>query len=342
MSEERKVVKEVQLITSTAVRPFDILKNIWQNYNYVIIFLGIFIAFIVVNGSQTTWTSITNILLHSAILGTIALGMGLVVLTGDIDLSVGSSFVFIGGFTIMFYNSTGSIIGAIICALILGAACGFVNGWLVGKFRMPSFIVTLATMLLFRSVSQYLMNRMGETRYRIDATKSSYMNLFNFGNGNILTISILGIVFLAASILAVYVTTSMKFGKNIYAVGSNERAAKLAGVNVNWTRIMVFVICGLLVGLAAFLKIAKDTSFDPATSGRNFELYAISAVVIGGISMSGGKGKIAGIIFGTMSFTIIDKIITALGMNALLNDSVKGIILLMAVGLQMIKKRSNS
>ncbi len=94
------------------------------------------------------------------------------------------------------------------------------------------------------------------------------------------------------------------------------------------------------MGVAAFLKIAKDTSFDPATSGRNFELYAIAAVVIGGISMSGGRGKIAGVVFGTMSFTLIDKIITAMGMNALLNDSVKGLILLVAVGLQMFKKRS--
>ena len=140
--------------------------------------------------------------------------------------------------------------------------------------------------------------------------------------------------------LLVYVTTSTKFGKRLYALGSNEKAAGFAGINVELTRVLVFVRCGLLVGVAAFLKIAKDTSFDPATSGRNFELYAIAAVVIGGISMSGGRGKIAGVVFGTMSFTLIDKIITAMGMNALLNDSVKGLILLVAVGLQMFKKRS--
>ena len=97
-----------------------------------------------------------------------------------------------------------------------------------------------------------------------------------------------------------------------------------------------------MVGFAAFLKIAKDTSFDPATSGQNFELYAIAAVVIGGISMSGGRGKVTSIVFGTMSFTMIDKIITAVGMNALLNDSVKGLILLAAVGLQMVKRQSRS
>lgn len=316
------------------------LKYIWQNFNYIIIFLGIFIAFIIINGDSTSWTSITNIFLHSAILGTIALGMGLVVLTGDIDLSVGSSFVFTGGLAILFYNYTGSIALTAICAIFIGAACGFANGLLVGKLKMPSFIVTLATMLIFRSVSQYMMNEMGETRYRIDAAKGSYKALFSFGNGKMLTISNIAIVFLIIALLMIYMTTCTKFGKRIYAIGSNERAAKLAGVNVELTRILVFIIAGALVGGAAFLKIAKDTSFDPATSGSNFELYAIAAVVIGGISMVGGKGSIKGIIFGTMSFTIIDKIITALGMNALLNDTVKGLILLVAVGLQMIKKRS--
>ena len=266
--------------------------------------------------------------------------MGLVILTGDFDLSVGSSFVFVGGLTIIVYNKVGSIIVALLFAILLGAICGLINGILVGKFKMPSFIVTLATMLILRSLSQYMMNEMGETRYRVDASLGSYKTLFMFGNGNVCTIPNLAIVFLLLAAALIYMTTSTKFGKNIYALGSNEKAAQLAGVGVVSTRIAMFVMCGALVGVAAFLKIAKDTSFDPATSGQSFELYAISAVVIGGLSLSGGKGKMAGIIFGTMAFTLIDKIITALGMNALLNDSVKGIILLIAVGIQMVRKRS--
>lgn len=315
------------------------IRYVLTNYNFVITFLVIFIVFLVINGEATTWKSVTNIFLHSAILGSIALGMGFVVLTGDIDLSVGSSFVIIGGIAILIYNSTGSIVIMLISSLVVGGICGLINGFLVGKVHMPSFIVTLATMLIYRSISQYTMNELGETRYRIDASKGSYQNLFDFGNGSLLTIPNIAIVFLVVASIAIYIVLWTKFGRQIYAVGSNERAAKLAGINVVMTRILVFVICGVLVGLAAFLKIAKDTSFDPATSGRSFELYAIAAVVIGGISMAGGKGKLSGIIFGTMSFTLIDKIITALGMNALLNDSVKGLILLTAVGLQMARKR---
>ena len=324
----------------TKQKKSEVLKNLWHDYNFIVIFLIIFIAFLIINGSSTSWTSSTNILLHSSILGTIALGMGLVILTGDFDLSVGSSFVFVGGLTIIVYNKVGSIIVALLFAILLGAICGLINGILVGKFKMPSFIVTLATMLILRSLSQYMMNEMGETRYRVDASLGSYKTLFMFGNGNVCTIPNLAIVFLLLAAALIYMTTSTKFGKNIYALGSNEKAAQLAGVGVVSTRIAMFVMCGALVGVAAFLKIAKDTSFDPATSGQSFELYAISAVVIGGLSLSGGKGKMAGIIFGTMAFTLIDKIITALGMNALLNDSVKGIILLIAVGIQMVRKRS--
>ena len=318
----------------------DKLKKFWSGYNFIVVFLIIFVAYLIINGKATSWTTIKNIFLHSAILGTIALGQGLIVLTGDIDLSVGSSFVLAGGISIIFFNQVNSILLLLLCALALGAVFGFLNGFMVGKLKMPSFIVTLATMLIYRSISQYMMNERGETRYSVDASVSRYRALFNFGNGNFLTISLLAIVWILVAILMIYMTNSTKFGKRIYALGSNPKGAMLAGVNVVWTKIAVFVICGLTVGLATFLKIAKDTSFDPATSGKNYELYSIAAVVIGGISMSGGRGKILGIIFGTMSFTLIDKIITALGMNALLNDTVKGVILLAAVGLQMIQKRS--
>jgi ribose transport system permease protein len=317
------------------------LKTFWRQGNYIIIFVCILVAYLFINGGSTNWAGITNIFLHSAILGTIALGMGLIILTGDIDLSVGSSFVFVGGFSVLFYNAYGSAWLALLCSVILGIFCGLINGLLVGKLKMPSFIVTLATMLIFRSISQYTMNEINETRYRVDASKASYKAMFDFGNGTFLTISNLAWMFLIISIIIIYISKSTKFGKKIYAIGSNEKASKLAGINVEWTRVIVYVISGALVGIAAFLKIAKDASFDPATSGGNFELYAIAAVVIGGISMVGGKGSITGIIFGTMSFTLIDKIVTALGMNALLNDTVKGMILLVAVGLQLLRRNSN-
>ena len=133
-----------------------------------------------------------------------------------------------------------------------------------------------------------------------------------------------------------YLSTSTKFGKRVYALGSNERAAQLSGINVSMTRVLVFVIAGVLMGIASFLYVANVGSVDPATSGKNYELYSIAGVVIGGISMSGGRGRILGVVFGSMSFTIIDKIITALGLNPLINDTIKGAILLLAIAVQML------
>lgn len=315
----------------------DNIRYFFSEYIYIAIFVVILVAYIIINGSSTSWTTLTNIFLHSATLGTISLGMGLIILLGDIDLSVGSSFVFVGGLTILSYNMTGSIFLTILTAIVVGAACGAINGFFVGKLGIPSFITTLATMLIFRSISQYHMNVLGETRYRVDATHGSYDSLFKLGNGNILTIPNIGIIFIIITIMLVFITSNTKFGKQIYATGGNERAARLAGIRTKNLRFLVFVLAGILVGIAAFLKIAKDTSFDPATSGQGFELYAIAACVIGGISMTGGKGSITGIIFGAMSFSMIDKIITALSMNALLNDAVKGAIVLLAVGLQTLQ-----
>ena len=317
-----------------------VLKSLWSRFNYVIIFLAIFIVYLIINGSATTWTGVMNILYHSAVLGTIAIGMGLIILTGDFDLSVGSTFVLAGGFAVWTFNATNSILLTLIVGVILGGILGAFNGLMIGRLKMPSFIVTLATMLIYRSVSQFIMNNAGETRYQIDATLGSYPTLFGIGNGNIITIPFIGIIFLVIALLAVYITTSTKFGKQLYAIGSNSKAAALAGINVEWKKVLVYAICGLLVGVSCFLKICKDMSFDPASSGKSYEMYAIASVVIGGLSMSGGRGKMAGIIFGTLSFTVIDKIITAMGLNALLNDAVKGAILLIAIALQTIKKRS--
>ena len=150
------------------------------------------------------------------------------------------------------------------------------------------------------------------------------------------------IIFLIVVILMTYVTANTKFGKRIYAIGSNEKAAHLSGINVWQTRIVVYVIGGILIGFATFLYVANVGSVDPATSGKNYELYAIAGVVIGEISMSGGKGRLSGVLFGAMSFTIIDKIITALGLNPLINDTIKGGILLSAIGVQMLPEAFRS
>lgn len=320
--------------------PRKVLSRIWSGYSFIFIFAVIFLAYYLVN-PNLTWVGVMNILRHSAVVGIIALGAGLIIITGQIDLSVGSMLAFVGGFTVMTFNLTNSILLAFLAAVVCGGLCGLFNGVLVGKAKMPAFIVTLATMLIYRSLTRFICHEIpvaisggSNSLFKLLSSNSLYKPFFSFGNSKLLTIPVTGLFLIVLTVAVVYVTTCTKFGKQLYAVGSNERAARLSGINVDGVRIAVFVITGVLTGVSAFLWISMNASVDPATTGGSYEMYAIAAVVLGGISMSGGRGKCVGILFGVMSYTVIDKIIVALKMNTLLNDTVKGTILIVAIIVQ--------
>ena len=299
-------------------------------YSYILVFIAIFIVY-AFTSSGLTWSGVMNVFRHSAVIGIIGIGMGLVCLTGEIDLSVGAMLALDGGFSVIIFNMTDSILLTFLFAIVFGAFCGLVNGVMVGLVEMPAFIVTLATMLMYRSFAQYFCQHVD----KMASDKSSYQTLYNMGNGKAASIPYVGIVLIVLTILFVFVTTSTKYGKKVYAVGSNLKGARMAGINVAAMKISVFAICGALVGVAAFLWIAMNASCDPATTGTSYEMYAIAAVVLGGISMSGGKGRCLGILFGAMSYTVIDKIIVSLKMDSLINNAIKGMILLIVIMIQV-------
>lgn len=323
-----------------SLSPMKAIAKIWSAYSFVVVFAVILLGYKLVNPSLTT-AGMMNILRHSAVIGIMALGMGLVVVTGQIDLSVGSMLAFVGGLAIMVFNMTNSILLTAVAAVVFGALCGLLNGVLVGKAKMPAFIVTLATMLIFRSLVRYICYTVpteisggSNSLFKLLNTNSQWKAFFNFGNSKVLEIPTTGLFLIGLTLVIVYMTTSTKFGKQLYAVGSNERAARLSGINVDNSRIAVFVITGILTGISAFLWIAMNASVDPATTGNSNEMYAIAAVVLGGISMAGGRGKCIGILFGVLSYTIIDKIIVAMKMNTLIQDGVKGAILIVVIIIQ--------
>ena len=312
------------------------ITKILGNYSFVLIFACILIAYLIINAGATTLNGVMNILRHSAVVGIMAFGMGLVIITGGIDLSVGSMLSLIGGIGVVVFNAKNSIILTLLAVLAVGALLGFFNGILIGKVKMPPFIVTLATMLIYRSLAQYYLRTLRLSIYNMEGTLSAYDSFYSFGQHKVAgLIPMAGVILLLVTVLMVFMSTNTKFGRSIYAIGSNERAARLAGINVEWTQVAVYTITGLLCGVSTFMWLAMNGSVDPATIGKSNEMYAIAAVVIGGISMSGGKGKLLGVLFGAMSYTIIDKIISSLGLDALINDTIKGSILLLAVFIQI-------
>lgn len=317
------------------------ISRILGQYSFVFVFVAIF-AIYALTSNGLTLSGVMNVLRHSAVIGIIAIGMGLVCLIGEIDLSVGSMFAMVSGFAVVIYNITGSIIISFLFCTGFGAICGILNGLLVGYVKMPAFIVTLATMLIFRSFAQYFCQVIpkdlcggGSSVYRMISSIDSYQRFYGFGNGKVAFIPIVGLVLLGIVILFTYLTTSTKFGKKIYAIGSNKKGASMTGINVELMTVIVFVITGVLVGIASFLWIAMNASADPATTGKSYEMYAIASAVLGGISMSGGRGKCLGILFGAMSYTVIDKIIVALKMDSLINDAIKGVILILVILIQI-------
>ena len=269
-----------------------------SEYSYIAVYVIILIVYVITNHGLTM-SGFMNIFRHSAVIGIIGFGMGLICLTGDIDLSVGSMLALVSGFSVVIFNMTDNILLTFLFAVGFGAVCGLINGMLVGYGKIPAFIATLATMLIYRSFAQYYCQHIdknliggGSSVYRMANANTLYQAMYNMGNGKVLTVPIVGILLIAVTIIFVYLTTETKYGKQIYAVDK--------------VKVSVFVIAGALVGLASFVWIAMNASADPATTGSSYEMYAIAAVVLGGISMSGGRGKMLGILFGAMSYTVID------------------------------------
>ena len=209
-----------------------------KKYSFVLVFLAIFVVYAIANGGLTL-NATMNVLRHSAVIGTIAIGMGIVCLTGEIDLSVGSMLALVAGFSVVVFNMTGSIPVTLLFALVFGAACGLINGFLVGVVKMPAFIVTLATMLIYRSLAQYACQHLpgelignGSSVYRMSSELGAYDALYSFGNARVAGVPIVGLTMVLVVVLFVYICASTKFGKKIYAVGSNAKAAHLTGISV--------------------------------------------------------------------------------------------------------------
>ena len=324
----------------------------WSQYSFIIVMFIVMIVYAIAigaNGNSFKWSHIAAILgsQNTCIVGTMALGMALVIITGQIDLSIGSSLVLTTSATILAFNVTNSILVMILTALVVGSLCGLINGLLVGLAKMPPFIVTLGTMLIYRSLTLSFVRTMdssvtgsNSSQFAMIRTNSKYNFLrMQFGTGKLeiggFSIPYITFVFLLMVILFVVISKKTKYGKSVYAVGSNEKSAHLAGINTTFVKISVFVITGFLVGVASFLQACKIGNITPASSGQSYEMYAIAAVVLGGINMAGGRGKMLGVLFGAVSYTTINFIIVSIpSLSVDIQDTFQGLVLIIVILIQ--------
>lgn len=328
--------------------------RIWSQYSFIFVLFIILIGYAITissNGNHFAWSHIAAILSsqNTVIVGTIALGMAMVIITGQIDLSVGSSLVLCTGVTIMVFNMTNSIILMVLAAIVSGAICGAINGLLVGIGKMPPFVVTLGTMLIYRSITLSVVRKIdpaisgsSSSQFAMLSDNSKYEFLrMQFGTGKLsiagFSIPYITFVFLFMAILFIIISKNTKYGKTVYAVGSNEKSARLAGINVTWVKISVFILTGICVGVASLLQACKIGNVTPASSGVSYEMYAIAAVVLAGVNMAGGKGNMVGVIFGALSYTTINFIIVSIpGLSVDIQDTFQGLVLIVVILIQTV------
>ena len=281
----------------------------------------------------TNWL---NILRNNAPVGIIALGMTFVIISGGIDLSVGSTLVAVGAMVMMVVDgsATGLLAGMgitgvpayIIVGLVFGALLGWLNGVLIAHGKLPPFIATLGTMQIFRSVTQHL------TQHANPSVPKGFLQIANLKIGSFYIMPILYWLAIAAVLYVVSKRTT--FGRHVFAVGSNIRTARLSGINVNKVKRRIYMLTGMLVAIAAIIQVSRIGSMDYASAGSGYEMDAIAAVIVGGTSMSGGKGSIVGTVLGMLIIGVMNNLLTLFGVPPFLREACKGVIVIVAVLLQ--------
>ena len=299
-------------------------------------------------GSFLGWLSLwtrnwLNILRNNATIGIIALGMTFVIITGGIDLAVGSTLVAVGAVVMIFIDGSATgllasigITGApayiigILMGLVMGLILGQITGALITVGKLPPFIATLGMMNICRSVTQQCMQTINPS------VPMGFTKIANLSVGGQMFMPI--IYWLIIAFIMHYISRHTAFGRHVYAVGSNERAAKLSGINTQRVKRMVYTIMGILVAVASILQVSRIGSMDYANAGSGYEMDAIAAVIVGGTSMAGGRGSIAGTVLGVLIIAVVNNLLNLIGVPPFLREAFKGVIVIVAVLLQKKEK----
>lgn len=310
------------------------IKYIYTNYTFVFSFLLLLAIMLVINPGYLSYASLSTLVMQSTLKGILALGMTFVIIAGMIDLSIGSNIAITAGLGVLVLNHTGSPWLMLIFCLAFSVMLSSFIGFFVTKGRIAPFIVTLATTSIFRSIIVQL-GQGGPFN-----VSSEILPTFRvIAAGYTLGMPNLALIFIVLAILMSILSTQTKFGRYVYAVGSNERSALLAGVSVNKVKMKVYMLSGLMIGTTSFLFTSRLSSVTAATAGMSYELDAIAAAIIGGTSFSGGRGRIVGTFFGALSLQMIESLLVAARIPPFLTGLVKGSIILIAVLLQSKKSQ---
>jgi erythritol transport system permease protein len=321
--------------------------NVLFELRAFIALIAIVIVFGVLSDAYLTWDNLVTMTKHVAINGILAIGMLMVILTGGIDLSVGSivglagivAGVLLEGLHLGFANTIVylPVWGVILAAVLVGTGVGAVNGTLVTRFNVAPFIATLGTLYMVRGAALLISD--GETYPNLGGSKELGNTGFDFlGTGKIAGIPTAIWIMALFAAAAIFLTRATPFGRWVYALGGNARAADLAGVPVRRVTMRVYMISGACAAMAGLIIASELTSAAPQ-AGNTFELNAIAAVVIGGASLSGGRGNVRGALIGAFVIGFLADGLVILGVSTFWQMVIKGAVIVLAVILDQAQQK---
>ena len=284
-----------------------------------------------------------NILRNNTYAGIIGLGMCFIIISGGIDLSVGSMLCALGAMLMYLLDEGNGPLAAmglsgapayavaIVLIMIAGVIMGLMNGALISYGKLPPFIATLGTMKIFRSVTQQL------TKTFNPKVPAGFKLIASTKIGGQVILPIIYWVIIVIAMHIIFKKTAL--GRQTIAIGSNEKAAKLSGINVSKVKLKIYALSGIMVAIASVIYLARIGSMDFANAGAGYEMDAIAAVIVGGTSMAGGKGSLIGAFIGMLIMGVMNNILNSVGVPTFLCDAIKGAIIIFAV---MLQKKDNN
>lgn len=297
------------------------------------------VAITIIRPNFMTSANLLNVLRQTSINAIIAAGMTFVILTGGIDLSVGSILAFSSAVGVWMLQTGNGIAVSVLVCLVIGALAGLFNSIVITRGNIQPFIATLATMTLLRGATLvFTGGKPLAISFSKDAINLSSLRIFQkIGSGKVLGIPIPIIIMIVVFLLCWHILRNMAIGRYIYAIGGNEEAAKLSGLNVKKIKAMAYVFNGVLAASAGLILASRLVSAQP-TAGNGYELDAIAAVVLGGTSLAGGQGSVLGTILGALIIGVLNNALNLMDVSSYYQMICKAIVILIAVLLDRKEK----
>lgn len=301
------------------------IKYLYTNYSIILIFLIMFVLLSIFVPYFFTWRNMVGLALSVVTIGLIANTMMFALASGDFDLSVSSTVAFSGITAAVIINNTGNVGIGILVGVLAGGLVGLINGFSIAKLGLNALITTLATQMIFRGMAFIFSNGR--------AVGISQAGFFTLGNSMIFGIPTPIVIMVTFFVLFGILLNNTVFGKNTLAIGGNTKAAELAGINVDLTKIIIFTAQGFMAGFAGVILASRMTSGQP-NAAQGLELDVISACVLGGVSLNGGIATMSGVVVGVLIMGMISNALNLLNVATFYQYVVRGSVLLIAIYLE--------